>query len=94
MQIVEKLEITVHEYHIKIEDLNRTVVDMTSQKQKLLMESQEVKICTLLPHQDSVAKGQRRADLALCILLIYTFIQYYFRTYDLKKALAFSGNVF
>ncbi len=41
-QIVEKLEITVHEYHIKIEDLNRTVVDMNSQKQKLQMESQEV----------------------------------------------------
>ena len=32
----------MHEYHIKIEDLNRTVVDMSSQKQKLLMESQEV----------------------------------------------------
>jgi hypothetical protein len=32
----------VHEYHIKIEDLNRTVVDMNSQKQKLQMESQEV----------------------------------------------------
>ncbi|MFN9941012.1 MAG: hypothetical protein ACK56I_16190 [bacterium] len=32
----------MHEYHIKIEDLNRTVVDMNSQKQKLQMESQEV----------------------------------------------------
>ena len=39
--MVEKLEITVNEYHIKIEDLNRSVADMTSSKQKLQMEAQE-----------------------------------------------------
>ena len=40
-QVVEKLEITVNEYNIKIEDLNRTVSDMTSAKQRLQMEAQE-----------------------------------------------------
>merc|ERR1712002_512192 len=40
-KVVEKLEITVNEYHIKIEDLNRSVADMTSQKQKLMMEAQD-----------------------------------------------------
>merc|ERR1712131_408994 len=39
--VVEKLEITVNEYNIKIEDLNRTVADMTSAKQRLHMEAQE-----------------------------------------------------
>merc|ERR1719312_1650848 len=40
-KVVEKLEITVNEYHLKIEDLNRSVADMTSSKQKLQMEAQE-----------------------------------------------------
>merc|ERR1712114_113409 len=40
-KVVEKLEITVNEYNIKIEDLNRTVADMTSAKQRLHMEAQE-----------------------------------------------------
>merc|ERR1712241_1324560 len=40
-KVVEKLEITVNEYNIKIEDLNRTVADMTSAKQRLQMEAQE-----------------------------------------------------
>merc|ERR1712106_599141 len=40
-KVVEKLEITVNEYHIKIEDLNRTCADMTSSKAKLQMEAQE-----------------------------------------------------
>merc|ERR1712168_657167 len=40
-KVVEKLEITVNEYNIKIEDLNRTVMDVTSAKQKLQMEAQE-----------------------------------------------------
>ena len=35
------MEITVNEYNIKIEDLNRTVADMTSAKQRLHMEAQE-----------------------------------------------------
>merc|ERR1711882_28725 len=34
-KVVEKLEIPVNESHIKIEDLNRSVADMPSQKQKL-----------------------------------------------------------
>merc|ERR1712170_187574 len=41
MGVVEKLEITVNEYNIKIEDLNRTVADMTSAKQRLQMEAQD-----------------------------------------------------
>merc|ERR1712106_1150831 len=40
-KVVEKLEITVNEYHIKIEDLNRTCADMTSAKQRLQMEATE-----------------------------------------------------
>merc|ERR1711962_370528 len=40
-KVVEKLEITVNEYHIKIEDLNRTVMEVSSAKQKLHMEAQE-----------------------------------------------------
>merc|ERR1712041_40494 len=40
-KVVEKLEINVNEYHIQIEGLNRTVQDMTSQKQKLQFEAQE-----------------------------------------------------
>ena len=44
LQVVEKLEITVNEYNIKIGELNRTVQDMTSSKQKLQMEATEVKI--------------------------------------------------
>merc|ERR1712168_767082 len=40
-KVVEKLEITVNEYNIKIEDLNRTVMDVTSAKHKLQMEAQE-----------------------------------------------------
>merc|ERR1711988_1275569 len=36
-KVVEKLEITVNEYNIKIGDLNRTVADMTSAKQRLHM---------------------------------------------------------
>ena len=31
----------MNEYHIKIEDLNKTVVDISSQKQRLQMEAQE-----------------------------------------------------
>ena len=39
--MVEKLEITVNEYNVKIEDLNRTVSDVSSAKQRLQMEAQE-----------------------------------------------------
>ena len=41
LQVVEKLEITVNEYNVKIEDLNRTVSDVSSAKQRLQMEAQE-----------------------------------------------------
>merc|ERR1711892_1306295 len=40
-KVVEKLEITVNEYYIKMEDQNRTLVEMNSQKQKLQMEAQD-----------------------------------------------------
>merc|ERR1712106_1241374 len=40
-KVVEKLEITVNEYHIKIEDLNRGVVELNSAKQRLQMEATE-----------------------------------------------------
>merc|ERR1711902_277569 len=40
-KVVEKLEITVNEYNIKIGDLNRTVQDVTSAKAKLQIEAQE-----------------------------------------------------
>merc|ERR1719347_1558838 len=40
-KVVEKLEITVHEYNVKIEGLNRNVADMTSAKARLQMEAQE-----------------------------------------------------
>jgi hypothetical protein len=32
---IERLEITVHDYSLKIEELNRTVIDMTSVKSRL-----------------------------------------------------------
>merc|ERR1719273_2864722 len=40
-KVVEKLEIVVNEYNVKIEGLNRSVADMTSAKQRLQMEAQE-----------------------------------------------------
>merc|ERR1719228_350877 len=40
-KVVEKLEITVNEYNVKIEGLNRSVADMSSAKQRLQMEAQE-----------------------------------------------------
>jgi len=39
--VVEKLEITVNEYNIKIGDLNRTVQDVSSAKSKMQMDAQE-----------------------------------------------------
>ena len=39
--MVEKLEITVNEYHIKIEGLNKGTQDLNAQKLKLQFESQE-----------------------------------------------------
>ncbi len=41
-KVVEKLEITVHEYHVKIEDLSRTVVEVSSQRSHLQQENAEV----------------------------------------------------
>lgn len=38
----EKLEITISELHIKIEELNRTIVDITSHKQRLSQENVEL----------------------------------------------------
>lgn len=39
---VEKLEVTISELHIKIEELNRTIVDITSHKQRLSQENVEL----------------------------------------------------
>lgn len=41
-KIVEKLEISISETHIKIEELNRTIVDITSHKQRLSVENVEL----------------------------------------------------
>lgn len=38
----EKLEISISELHIKIEELNRTIVDITSHKQRLSQENIEL----------------------------------------------------
>lgn len=38
----EKLEINISELHIKIEELNRTIVDITSHKQRLSQENVEL----------------------------------------------------
>lgn len=35
MKQAEKLEVTVHEYSIKVEELNRTIIDITSHKSRL-----------------------------------------------------------
>merc|ERR1712106_1048376 len=40
-KVVEKLEITVNEYHIKIEGLNKSSQDLNAQKLKLQFEAQE-----------------------------------------------------
>lgn len=39
-KVVEKLEIQVHEYNIKMEDMNRQVLDMTGGKSRLAQENQ------------------------------------------------------
>lgn len=38
----EKLEVTINELNIRIEELNRTVVDITSHKQRLSQENIEL----------------------------------------------------
>lgn len=38
----ERLEITINELNIRIEELNRTVVDITSHKQRLSQENIEL----------------------------------------------------
>jgi chromosome segregation ATPase len=40
-KVVERLEITVHEYNVKMEDLNRTVVDVQGQKSRMAFENTE-----------------------------------------------------
>merc|ERR1711971_154401 len=40
-KVVEKLEITVNEYHVKIESLNKSGQDLNAQKLKLQFEAQE-----------------------------------------------------
>lgn len=38
----ERLEVSISELHIKIEELNRTIVDITSHKQRLSQENVEL----------------------------------------------------
>lgn len=38
----EKLEVTISELHIKIEELNRTIIDITSHKTRLSQENVEL----------------------------------------------------
>lgn len=52
---VERCEITISELHIKIEELNRTIVDITSHKQRLSQENielikevQDLKVCKII----------------------------------------------
>merc|ERR1712088_805645 len=40
-KVVEKLEITVNEYNVKIESLNKSSQDLNAQKLKLQFEAQE-----------------------------------------------------
>jgi len=40
-KVVERLEVQVHEYNIKIDDLNRTVADVTNQRQRAVMDGQD-----------------------------------------------------
>merc|ERR1712018_608438 len=37
----EKLEITINEYNVKIQDMNKSIIEMTSQKQRLAQDSQD-----------------------------------------------------
>lgn len=39
---VERLEITISELNVRIEELNRTIVDITSHKQRLSQENIEL----------------------------------------------------
>lgn len=39
---VEKLEISISELHVKIEELNRTIIDITSHKTRLSQENIEL----------------------------------------------------
>lgn len=41
-KVCEKLEINISELHVKIEELNRTIVDITSHKQRLSQENVEL----------------------------------------------------
>merc|ERR1712001_412352 len=37
----EKLEITINEYNVKIQDMNKSIIEMTSQKQRFAQDSQD-----------------------------------------------------
>lgn len=41
-KVVEKLEVQVHEYNLKIDDMNRNMMDLTGNNSRLQMENQEV----------------------------------------------------
>lgn len=42
LKTVERLEITISELHVRIEELNRTIVDITSHKTRLSQENIEL----------------------------------------------------
>ncbi len=58
-KVVEKLEIQVHEYNVQIQDLNRTVADVTGAKQRMHMENQ--------------VRGRGEAELATLTKQLTTF---------------------
>merc|ERR1719192_2964956 len=40
-KVCEKLEITINEYNVKIESMNKSVIELSSQKQRLTMDNQD-----------------------------------------------------
>lgn len=40
---VEKLDVTIHEYNVRIEELNRTIIDITSHKTRLSQVMNDLK---------------------------------------------------
>lgn len=65
MKQAEKLEVTVHEYSIKVEELNRTIIDITSHKARISQVSSFLfilKICLLVTNynRNISSKGKYR----------------------------------
>lgn len=61
IKTVEKLEIHISELNVKIEELNRTIVDITSHKTRLSQENielvkevQDLKVIDILQFKESI----------------------------------------